>query len=603
MISSDNSWKTTVSGCTQNNIIYILTTNRSSLLYSIAGLICEHQSISPSDWDRWCMKIYSIFAELTKGQPLKCENLTHTPDQNSRQTIEYWLAQEWITGQQNYKITDKGQKLFAEVAHFTQLGILNAYHHETIAETIGHDLQIFMDTDFLRLEGTQYFACGSQVWKRQFHNALRAKAVIRPNTDPIDNLWLDRHLGAISLQEMRIIEKIIKTREIHDSIHLSKNAQNVFNEICDSLSNPCQTKCMEIATGEAVWWTFGGAEMNLWLVRLLHILAPKLKISFGNFCLLLRWHRSKNDIQPEIQRLTMLADQIANIHKPPFDKYIPAIYDSWKNHHRYQWLFRLIPENILHLQFQSEFSQFSEWFAENTFRVRIVEQLYLPDELPELFKKIIPECPPAKHINDIRLVPDNIKPSQIPSEKTSATHQTPVIDGIMHTRMKWTYIDNPVSFNRAMDVILKQPYIGLDVETTLYDQSLCLIQIGCADQSFIIDPLCVDFSDLAHVFSHPDIIKIIHNAAFECKVLGKCGMQIHPIVDTMKVSRKKYGMKAPGGHSLKAVCMREFGLDMDKTNQTSRWEKRPLSDSQLEYAALDAEILIHLYRKFFEHEK
>ena len=184
-----------------------------------------------------------------------------------------------------------------------------------------------------------------------------------------------------------------------------------------------------------------------------------------------------------------------------------------------------------------------------------------------------------------------------------ATPHVPVIPGIMHTRMPWTYIDNEPALNKALNIILKQPYIGLDVETTLYHQELCLIQIGCADRSFIIDPLRVDFSGLAQVFEHPAIIKIIHNATFEKTVLKKYGIQINNIVDTMRVSQKMYGRKCEGGHSLKSVCMREFGLDMDKTNQTSRWDLRPLTPHQLEYAALDAEILIHLYQHFLRKNK
>ena len=57
-------------------------------------------------------------------------------------------------------------------------------------------------------------------------------------------------------------------------------------------------------------------------------------------------------------------------------------------------------------------------------------------------------------------------------------------------------------------------------------------------------------------------------------------------------------MKAPGGHSLKIVCEREFGLHLDKSEQISDWSQRPLSDRQQAYAALDAEILLRLYDHF-----
>lgn len=168
-------------------------------------------------------------------------------------------------------------------------------------------------------------------------------------------------------------------------------------------------------------------------------------------------------------------------------------------------------------------------------------------------------------------------------------------DDYLHTELPWYYIDNTRDFNRAMGIILTQPYIGLDVETTLYDQSLRLIQIGCRSETFLIDPLCLDITGLSHVMSHPGIVKVIHNASFEKRVLAQHGIQIAPITDTMSLSRSIFGSKAVGGHKLTSLCERVFGRGLCKECQTSNWSARPLSRMQLEYAALDAEILVRLY--------
>ena len=45
---------------------------------------------------------------------------------------------------------------------------------------------------------------------------------------------------------------------------------------------------------------------------------------------------------------------------------------------------------------------------------------------------------------------------------------------------------------------------------------------------------------------------------------------------------------------LQAVAARELNLMLDKTQQTSDWAQRPLTLAQLEYAALDAEVLFAL---------
>jgi len=72
----------------------------------------------------------------------------------------------------------------------------------------------------------------------------------------------------------------------------------------------------------------------------------------------------------------------------------------------------------------------------------------------------------------------------------------------------------------------------------------------------------------------------------------------HHLVDTLQVSRRLRGTKLVWGHSLKAVCERDLGLALDKTEQVSDWSQPPLSDRQQAYAALDAEVLLQLYGHF-----
>lgn len=68
--------------------------------------------------------------------------------------------------------------------------------------------------------------------------------------------------------------------------------------------------------------------------------------------------------------------------------------------------------------------------------------------------------------------------------------------------------------------------------------------------------------------------------------------------DTMVASRQRHP-DALEGHSLKAVCERELNISLDKSQQTSDWAQRPLTLEQLEYAALDAEVLLLLHNLSF----
>ena len=54
--------------------------------------------------------------------------------------------------------------------------------------------------------------------------------------------------------------------------------------------------------------------------------------------------------------------------------------------------------------------------------------------------------------------------------------------------------------------------------------------------------------------------------------------------------------------SLRRVCARTIGLQLDKTQQCSDWARRPLEQEQFVYAALDAHILLQVYEALLARE-
>lgn len=146
--------------------------------------------------------------------------------------------------------------------------------------------------------------------------------------------------------------------------------------------------------------------------------------------------------------------------------------------------------------------------------------------------------------------------------------------------------------------LVAEAFIALDVETTLTDHRLCLVQVGTMDANYLIDPLAIgDLQALSAPLASADVVKVIHNAAFEKKVLGELGFAIENVYDTMVQSRRRLGQLG-GGHSLLAVARRELDRPLDKGNQTSDWTRRPLTPEQEKYAAMDVEILVDLYGTF-----
>ena len=57
-------------------------------------------------------------------------------------------------------------------------------------------------------------------------------------------------------------------------------------------------------------------------------------------------------------------------------------------------------------------------------------------------------------------------------------------------------------------------------------------------------------------------------------------------------------LKKPG--SLAKVCKEILGNNLDKYEQKSNWDLRPLKQSQRHYAALDAIVCVKLYKKLIE---
>lgn len=162
------------------------------------------------------------------------------------------------------------------------------------------------------------------------------------------------------------------------------------------------------------------------------------------------------------------------------------------------------------------------------------------------------------------------------------------------------WIDNHENMIDALRKIQGEKEIGLDVETTLDDPPrLCTIQIATREKNYVFDALALqDLQPLFRILEDPGTVKIIHYAPFEIGVLGSLGVEIRNVFDTFRASQKLRGKRNRYYHSLAAVCRRELNHSLNKMYQQSDWSRRPLPFEQLQYAALDAEIMLTLYDVF-----
>jgi DNA polymerase-1 len=168
---------------------------------------------------------------------------------------------------------------------------------------------------------------------------------------------------------------------------------------------------------------------------------------------------------------------------------------------------------------------------------------------------------------------------------------------------------------RAVEQLSTRPAIGVDTETTDLDPYLArlrLIQLATSDGVFIVDLNRFSNGELKHgesfaplrqLLSAPRPIKIAHNAKFDAKFLKhNLGVDIVGLFDTLLASQLVSAGDIEERHGLEAIAGRYLNEAVDKSERLSNWEFE-LSESQLQYAARDAAVLIPLRDKLIDRIK
>ena len=102
------------------------------------------------------------------------------------------------------------------------------------------------------------------------------------------------------------------------------------------------------------------------------------------------------------------------------------------------------------------------------------------------------------------------------------------------------------------------------------------------------------------VMRQGDFVTITGNSKFDYQFLHALhGISLSPVFDTMLAAQVRSGGNYAGSYSLEAVAERYLEESLDKSEQRSDWSGE-LSESQLEYAARDARILVPLRERLAE---
>ena len=129
-----------------------------------------------------------------------------------------------------------------------------------------------------------------------------------------------------------------------------------------------------------------------------------------------------------------------------------------------------------------------------------------------------------------------------------------------------------------------------------YYAKLCLIQLATDDETAIVDPFAVDdLKVLAPVLRNENVMKLFHAGNQDLEILlREVGVLPHPLFDT-QVAAALLGHTQQIGYA--ALVHAECGVTLKKIDSFTDWSRRPLSDSQLEYAADDVVYLPRMYER------
>ncbi len=140
--------------------------------------------------------------------------------------------------------------------------------------------------------------------------------------------------------------------------------------------------------------------------------------------------------------------------------------------------------------------------------------------------------------------------------------------------------------------------LALDVEANgmfVYRARLCLMQLGYVARGTpgvaIIDTLSVDPAPLAELLGPRGPRKILHDLAFDARLLAEYQIPLGRVSDTSVLARF-VGLEATG---LASVAGSVLGVELTKGLQQHDWSERPVTPRQRDYLASDVAYLLPLF--------
>jgi ribonuclease D len=157
------------------------------------------------------------------------------------------------------------------------------------------------------------------------------------------------------------------------------------------------------------------------------------------------------------------------------------------------------------------------------------------------------------------------------------------------------YLDSNAAVSRFLESIGSTRELAIDTEGASFHRfidRIYLVQLSTRTHHGIIDPLPIAAPDaLGALLADPKVEVVFHDADYDLRLLHQdYGWRPTNLFDT-RIAAQLLGIQAFG---LAALLERAYGLKLDKKHQRADWSMRPLTESMLDYAALDTMHLLGL---------
>ncbi|MEM1402416.1 MAG: ribonuclease D [Pseudomonadota bacterium] len=168
--------------------------------------------------------------------------------------------------------------------------------------------------------------------------------------------------------------------------------------------------------------------------------------------------------------------------------------------------------------------------------------------------------------------------------------------------MNWTLVTDQAGMLAALKDIAGADAVAVDTEfmrrNTFYPQP-ALLQLNATGHAWLVDPLAIkDLDPLREWMSNSESIKLLHSCSEDMEVFRHwLGVVPKPLVDTQRIAPL---VGEPAGLGYRAIVERLSGVEIDKGETRSDWLKRPLTESQCHYAALDVLELLPVWKVLLE---